>query len=54
MICKKNKIGFIYILNLGIEGFLFNDFGDNHIINNINGDKNLIYNIFYNNKNEKA
>ena len=53
-ICRKNKIGFIYTLNLGLTGFLFNDFGDNHIINNINGEKNLIYNIFHINKNEKT
>ena len=51
-ICRKNKIGFIYTLNLGLTGFLFNDFGDNHIINNINGEENLKYNIYHIDKNE--
>ena len=51
-ICRNNKIGFMYTLNLGLTGFLFNDFGNNHIINNINGEKNLTYNIFHINKNE--
>ena len=45
-ICRKKNIGFIYALNLGLTGFIFNDFGENHIINNINGEKNLTYNIF--------
>ena len=51
-ICRKNKIGFIYALNLGLTGFLFNDFGDNHIINDINGEENLKYNIYHIDKNE--
>jgi ubiquitin-activating enzyme E1 len=46
-ICRKYNIGFIYALNLGLTGFLFNDFGDNHIINNINGEQNLKYNIYH-------
>jgi ubiquitin-activating enzyme E1 len=33
-ICRKNKKGFIYSLCLGISGFIFNDFGDDHIIYN--------------------
>ena len=45
-ICRKYNIGFIYTLNLGLTGFLFNDFGINHIINDINGEQNLNYNIF--------
>ena len=45
-ICRKNNIGFIYSLNLGLTGFLFNDFGDIHIINDMNGEKNLTYKIF--------
>ena len=53
-ICRNNKIGFIYTLNFGLTGFLFNDFGETHIINNINGEKNLTYNIFHINKKEKA
>lgn len=50
-ICRKNNIGFIYTLNLGLTGFLFNDFGD-HIINNINGEENLKYNIYHIEKSE--
>ncbi len=26
---RKNKIGFIYVANIGITGFCFVDFGDN-------------------------
>ena len=33
-ICRKNKKGFIYSLCLGISGFIFNDFGNDHIIYN--------------------
>ena len=35
--CRKNKIGFIYGANLGLSGFLFNDFGEEHYIFDING-----------------
>ena len=45
-ICRKNNIYFIYTLNLGLTGYLFNDFCDNHHIYDINGEKNLSYNIF--------
>ena len=45
-ICRRNKINFIYTLNLGLTGFLFNDFGDEHYIYDINGEKKLTYNIF--------
>ena len=45
-ICRRNKINFIYTLNLGLTGFLFNDFGDEHYIYDINGEKKLAYNIF--------
>ena len=51
-ICRKHNIGFIYALNLGLTGFVFNDFGDNHIINNINGEENLKYNIYHIDKSE--
>ena len=44
-ICRKNGIKFIYTLNLGLTGFLFNDFGDNHEIYDSNGEKKLKYNI---------
>ena len=30
--CREKKIGFIYCLCLGLSGFLFSDFGDEHII----------------------
>ena len=30
--CRKNKIGFIYGVNFGLTGFLFNDFGEDHCI----------------------
>ena len=45
-ICRHNNICFIYTLNFGLTGYLFNDFGDNHIIKDVNGEKNLIYHIF--------
>ena len=45
-ICRNNNIYFIYTLNLGLTGFLFNDFGDNHSIIDFNGEPNLTYNIF--------
>ena len=51
-ICRKLNIGFIYALNLGLTGFLFNDFGNNHIINNINGEEDLKYNIYHIDKKE--
>ena len=46
-ICRHNNIYFIYTLNLGLTGFLFNDFGDNHYVYDFNGEKNLNYNIFH-------
>ena len=51
-ICRKNGIKFMYTLNLGLTGFLFNDFGNSHYVYDINGEKNLTYNIF--NIREKA
>ena len=44
-ICRKNNIGFIYTCNLGLTGFLFNDFGEKHRIYNENGKDNLVYNL---------
>ena len=44
-ICRKNNIKFIYTLNLGLTGFLFNDFGHKHIVKDSNGEKKLKYNI---------
>ena len=37
--CRKNNIYFIYALNLGLTGFLFNDFGENHSVYDLNGEK---------------
>jgi ubiquitin-activating enzyme E1 len=41
--CRKNKIGFIYGVNLGLSGFLFNDFSDEHYILDLNGIENKKY-----------
>ena len=41
--CRKNKIGFIYGVNLGLSGFLFNDFSDEHYIIDLNGIENKKY-----------
>ena len=46
-ICRKNKQYFIYTLNLGLTGFLFNDFGDEHYVFDFNGEKKLNYKILY-------
>lgn len=43
--CRENKKYFIYALNLGLTGFLFNDFGDEHYIYDYNGEKKINYNI---------
>ena len=43
--CRDNNKGFIYGLNFGLAGFLFNDFND-HLIYDSNGEKNLSYQIF--------
>ena len=51
-ICRNNNIGFIYTLNLGLTGFMFSDFGDKHTVKNINGEKNLKYNIHHIDKKE--
>ena len=41
--CRRNKIGFIYGANLGLSGFLFNDFSDEHYIFDLNGIENKKY-----------
>ena len=38
-ICHKNKIGFIYTSLLVLSGFVFNDFGPEHIILDDNGEE---------------
>jgi len=40
--CRKNKVGFIYTLALGISGFCFVDFGE-HLINDDNGEQRKSY-----------
>ena len=44
-ICRKNNHGFIYAGVLGLFSFIFVDFGENHIINNWNGNSSNIYYI---------
>ena len=36
---RKNKIRMIYTSCLGLSGFVFNEFGEEHIIFNIKGDE---------------
>ena len=45
--CRENNIAFIYTGIFGLSGFLFNDFGDKHIVTNKNGFDNYSYNIDY-------
>ena len=45
-LCRKYDVKFIYTLNLGLTGFLFNDFGNNHQIYDSNGEKISKYNIY--------
>jgi len=33
--CRNNKVGFIYAGNLGVYGFTFVDYGDEHVVNDI-------------------
>lgn len=42
-LCRKNNIGFIYTVELGIFGFCFVDFGDNFIVKDENGKDPLSY-----------
>ena len=39
-ICRKYNINFIYALNWGLTGYLFNDFGKEYHIYDLNGEKN--------------
>ncbi|MCQ2819299.1 MAG: ThiF family adenylyltransferase [archaeon] len=41
--CRKNKIGFIYSANIGITGYCFVDYGDEHIIRDKNGEECKTY-----------
>jgi ubiquitin-activating enzyme E1 len=37
-ICREKNIGFVYTGNLGLYGFAFIDYGNNHIIFDANGE----------------
>ena len=43
--CRANKINFIYTASLGLTGFVFNDFGDEHIIINETGEEPSLFYI---------
>ncbi len=45
-ICRRYNKKFIYTLNLGLTGYLFNDFGEEHTIYDLNGEKKISYEIF--------
>lgn len=42
-ICRENKKKFIYTSTLGLSGFVFDDFGENHIIMNKTGDEPISF-----------
>jgi ubiquitin-activating enzyme E1 len=37
-ICRENKIGFILTENFGLAGYTFVDFGDKHIVTDLDGE----------------
>ena len=43
--CRKNKIKFIYAANMGLTGFIFSDFGYEHLIYDIDGEEPKKYMI---------
>ena len=43
--CRKHKIKFIYAFNLGLAGYIFSDFGPDHIIFDESGSTKISYNI---------
>jgi len=53
-ICHANKIGFIYAASLGLSGFTFVDFGDEHIIRDENGEECKQYLIRFIDKEPKG
>ena len=53
-ICRKNNIGFIYTVELGIYGFCFVDFGDNFLVKDESGNDPLSYCIKSISKEKKA
>ena len=42
-LCHKKNVKFIYCLNLGLSCFVFNDFGDEHIITDPTGKERKVY-----------
>ena len=42
-ICRTNKIAFIYSAILGLSGFIFDDFGNEHLILDDNGEESKTY-----------
>ena len=42
-LCHKKNVKFIYCLNLGLSCFIFNDFGDEHIITDPTGKERKVY-----------
>ena len=43
--CRDNNIKFIYALNFGLVGYIFSDFGNNHIIFDESGSTTISFNI---------
>jgi ubiquitin-activating enzyme E1 len=37
--CRSKNVGFIYAGNLGLYGFAFVDFGDKHLVSDVNGEE---------------
>ena len=44
-ICRQNNIKFIYAINLGLAGYIFSDFGLNHIIFDESGSSQASFNV---------
>ena len=52
--CRKNNVKFIYACNLGLAGYIFSDFGANHIIFDESGSTERSFNITNITKAEKG
>ena len=54
--CRENQIKFIYGANMGLSGFIFSDFGNNHNIYDIDGEepKRFLIKDITNEKNGKV
>ena len=52
--CRENKVKFIYALNLGLAGYIFSDFGKEHIIFDETGSSQVSFNIKNITKEEKC